>query len=318
MKILVIGGAGFIGSQVVRECLSAGHEIRVYTRPTHSLERLMDVVDRIEVVYGDFMDDHAVSEALQGVDAVVHSLSTTFPKTVIQSAAYDVMSNLLPTMRLLDHCLKLGIRNLTYLSSGGTVYGEARYIPIDENHPRTPISLYGLSKLTIENYLQFIAGVQPIAAKILRVSNPYGPSQNYYGVQGIVGVALGCLINHRPFTVFGDGQNLRDYIHVRDVARAVRLAVEHPDSLTVNIGTGVGTSITGLLDELEAAAGRPLERRFVPDRGIDVRRNVLANDLAQAELGWAPSYSLQEGLREVVAAVKELNTDTPPPCTTPT
>jgi UDP-glucose 4-epimerase len=306
MNILIIGGAGFIGSQVVRECLAAGHAVRVYTRPTHSMERLVDVLDRIEVRYGDFMDDHAVFEALQGMEAVVHSLSTTFPKTVLQSAAYDVMSNLLPTMRLLDHCLRLGIRNLTYLSSGGTVYGEARAIPISEDHPRTPISLYGLSKLTIENYLQFIAEVQPLSAKILRVSNPYGPSQNYYGVQGIVGVALGCLIHRRPFTIFGDGQNLRDYVHVTDVARAVRLAIEYPDNLTVNIGTSVGTSITKLLDELEAASGRVLERRFEPDRGIDVRRNVLSNARARTELGWDPSYTLHDGLREVVAAVKEL------------
>ena len=306
MKILVIGGAGFIGSQIVQECLAAGHSIRIYTRPTHSLERLVQTLDNIEVVYGDFMDDHAVFEALEGVEAVVHSLSTTFPKTVIQSAAYDVMSNLLPTMRLVDHCLKLGIRNLTYLSSGGTVYGEARYLPIDENHPREPISLYGLSKLTIENYLRFISELQSLAVKILRVSNPYGPSQNFYGIQGIVGVALGCFINHRPFSVFGDGLYLRDYIHVRDVAQAVRLAVEYPRNATLNIGTGVGTSILDLLDELESAVGRKLERKFVPDRGIDVRRNALDNRLAHEVLGWAPEYSLQDGLREVVASVKEM------------
>lgn len=306
MKILVIGGAGFIGSQIVQECLAAGHSVRIYTRPTHSMERLVKTLDNIEVVYGDFMDDHAVFEALEGVEAVIHSLSTTFPKTVIQSAAYDVMSNLLPTMRLVDHCLKLGIRNLTYLSSGGTVYGEARYLPIDENHPREPISLYGLSKLTIENYLRFISELQPIAVKILRVSNPYGPSQNFYGIQGIVGVALGCFINQRPFSVFGDGQYLRDYIHVRDVARAVRLAAEYQGNATLNIGTGVGTSILDLLTALESAVGRKLERKSVPDRGIDVRRNALDNRLAREVLGWTPDYSLQEGLREVVASVKEM------------
>jgi len=305
VKVLIIGGAGFIGSQVVQECLAAGHSVRVYTRPTHSLERLVKVLDEIEVSYGDFMDDHAVFEALEGIDAVVHALSTTFPKTVIQSAAYDVMSNLLPTMRLVDHCLKLKIHNLTFLSSGGTVYGEALYLPIDENHQRTPISLYGLSKLTIENYLRFISETQPIAVKILRISNPYGPSQNFYGVQGIVGVALGCLANNRPFTVFGDGQYLRDYIHVRDVARAVRLAVEHAGNATLNIGTGIGTSIPDLLDALESAAGRKLERKSVPDRGIDVRRNALDNRLTREVLGWTPEYSLQEGLREVVASARE-------------
>lgn len=305
MKILIIGGAGFIGSQVVQECLAAGHSVRVYTRPTHSLERLIKVLDNIEVVYGDFMDDHAVYEALEGVEAVVHSLSTTFPKTVIQSAAYDVMSNLLPTMRLVDHCQKLKIDNLTYLSSGGTVYGEARHLPIDENHPRTPISLYGLSKLTIENYLQFISELQPIKVKILRVSNPYGPSQNFYGVQGIVGVALGCLINKRPFSVFGDGLAQRDYIHVRDVARAVNLAIEYPGNATLNIATGVATSILDLLTELESAAGIRLARQIVPDRGIDVRRNALDNRLAREVLGWSPEYSLQAGLREVVHSVRK-------------
>lgn len=304
MNVLIIGGAGFIGSHIVRECLASGHVVKVYTRPTHSLKRLVDVQDSIEVAYGDFMDDHAVSEALHGIDAVVHTLSTTFPQTVTRSAAYDVMSNLLPMIRLLDHCLRFGIHNLTYLSSGGTVYGEAHKLPIDEEHPRNPISLYGLSKLTIENYLHFIAGMQGISAKILRVSNPYGPSQNYYGVQGIVGVALGCLIHQRPFTIFGDGENLRDYIHVADVARAVRLAIGYRSSLTANISTAVGTSIIGLLDELATVTERPLERCFQPDRGIDVRSNVLANQRARDELGWTPTYALRDGLRDVVSALK--------------
>ncbi|MGD9787005.1 MAG: NAD-dependent epimerase/dehydratase family protein [Sulfuricellaceae bacterium] len=306
MKVLVIGGAGFIGSNVVKELLLSGHAVRLYTRPTQSLGRLADQMEKVEVVHGDFMDDHAVSETLQGVDAVVHSLSTTFPKTVLQSAAYDVMSNLLPTMRLVDHCLKMGIHNLTYLSSGGTVYGEAEYVPIDEDHPRNPISLYGLSKLTIENYLRFISNVQPLSIKILRVSNPYGPSQNFFGVQGIVGVALGCLLHHRPFTIFGDGQNVRDYIHVVDVAHAVRLAVEHTANLTVNIGTGMGTTITGLLEQIELATGRTLDKVFLPDRGIDVRQNILDNRLAKEALGWTPRYSLSEGLQEVAASAMSL------------
>lgn len=300
MRVLIIGGAGFLGSGIARRCLAAGHQVRVLTRPTRSVVRLEDILGKIELHHGDFMDDHAISEALAGVDAVVHSLSTTFPKTVIASAAYDVMSNLLPTVRFVDICLRQNIRNITYLSSGGTIYGQARYLPIDEQHARTPLSLYGLSKLTIENYLHFIAQDQGLAVKTLRVGNPYGAEQNIYGVQGIVGVALGSLLRGRPFTIFGDGGNIRDYIAAEDVFDATLAAIEYPRSLVANIGTGQGTTILELLHMLEAAAGKRLAIEHLPDRGIDVRANVLDSSLAQRELGWQPRFSLAEGLAQVV------------------
>lgn len=301
MRILIIGGAGFLGSAIAGAALRAGHTVRILTRPTRSLERLIGILDRVEVVHGDFLDDHVVGEALAGVDAVVHSLSTTFPKTVVASAVYDVSTNLVPTMRLVDHCLRQGVRNLTYISSGGTVYGEARYLPIDEEHPREPLSLYGLSKLTIENYLRFIAREQKIAAKILRVSNPYGPSQNAFGVQGIVGVALGRMRRGLPVTLYGDGQHVRDYIDVRDVAVAISRAIEFPDSTVINIGTGVGTPLIDLVRSVGVAAGLDCRIDWAPDRGIDVRRNILAVDRARTLLGWTPTIPLAEGLREAVA-----------------
>lgn len=300
MRILIIGGAGFLGSNIAIEALKKGHSVRILTRPTRSLERLVTALDRVEVFHGDFLDDHVVGEALAGVDAVVHSLSTTFPKTVVASAVYDVSTNLVPTMRLVDLCIRHGVRNLTYLSSGGTVYGEARYLPIDEEHPRSPLSLYGLSKLTIENYLQFIAREQKLSAKILRVSNPYGPTQNAFGVQGIVGVALGRMRRGMPVTIFGDGQNIRDYIDVRDVADAVVRAIEYPESTVINIGTGVGTSIVDLVNLIAREAGVECRLEWAADRTIDVRRNILANTRAREQLGWTPSIALDEGIREAV------------------
>lgn len=307
MKILIIGGAGFLGSGIARHCVAAGHQVRVFTRPTRSLARLEDIIDNVEIVHGDFMDDHAVSEALTGIDAVVHSLSTTFPKTVVASAAYDVMSNLLPTIRLVDHCLKKDIRNITYLSSGGTVYGQAQYLPIDEQHPRAPLSLYGLSKLTIENYLHFIAKSQQLVVKILRIGNPYGIEQNIYGVQGIVGVALGAMLRKRPFTVFGDGKHVRDYIASDDVFRATVSAVEYPNTLIANIGTGRGTSIIELLELIQDAAKTALKIEFLPDRGIDVRENILDSSLAKKELAWAPLVTLDDGIADVVGMFKKQN-----------
>lgn len=294
-RVLVLGGAGFIGSNVVKALIARGLRPRVLTRPSRSMVNLRDVVDQIELIHGDFMDDNAVRAALHGMDTVFHLVTTTFPSMVQQSTQYDLLSNLLPTIHMLELARHKGVKRVVYASSGGTIYGEPQRTPIPEDHPLAPKSAYGQSKLTIENYLSFYARTTPLQVSILRLSNPYGPAQNAFGAQGLIGVAMGCARDGRPVKVFGEGRAVRDYLYIDDVVQAMLCAVEHPACI-VNVSSGEGRSVADVLAAVERASGRRIERQVVPEREGDVLANVLDNTRARALFDWQPRVGLDEGL----------------------
>lgn len=296
MTKLVLGGAGFIGGNLSRALVARGDRPRVFNRPSYALSNIEDIFSKIDLVSGDFMDDVALRKALDGVDTVYHLISTTFPSMTTESSVYDVLSNLLPTIRLLEICAASGVKKIVYASSGGTVYGEPLHIPIDEEHHRMPKSAYGQSKLTIENYLHFYARTTQVDVDILRISNPYGPGQNPFGVQGIIAVAMGCAQARRPLKLFGRGEAVRDYIFIDDVVRAMILAAEKPGSFTTNISSGVGYSVIEVVDAVERVAGRTIEKQFISPRGGDVLTNILANNRAREIYGWEPETILTDGL----------------------
>lgn len=296
MTKLVLGGAGFIGGNLSRALVAGGDRPRVFSRPSYALSNIEDIFSKIDLVYGDFMDDVALRKALDGVDTVFHLISTTFPSMTTESSVYDVLSNLLPTIRLLEICAASGVKKIVYASSGGTVYGEPLHIPIDEDHLRMPKSAYGQSKLTIENYLHFYARTTQIDVDILRISNPYGPGQNPFGVQGIIAVAMGCAQAKRPLKLFGKGEAVRDYIFIDDVVKAMILAAEKPGSFTANISSGIGYSVIEIVEAVERVVGRTIEKQFISPRGGDVLTNILANNRAHEVYGWKPETGLADGL----------------------
>jgi UDP-glucose 4-epimerase len=296
MTKLVLGGAGFIGGHLSRALVDRGDRPRIFNRPSYALSNIEDILGKIDLVYGDFMDDVILRKALDGVDTVYHLISTTFPSMTTESSVYDVLSNLLPTIRLLEICAESGVKKIIYASSGGTVYGEPLRIPIDEDHIRTPKSAYGQSKLTIENYLHFYARTTQLDIDILRISNPYGPGQNPFGVQGIVAVAMGCAQANRPLKVFGKGETVRDYIFIDDVVKAMILSAEKPGSFITNISSGIGYSVIEIIDAVERVAGRTIEKQFISPREGDVLTNVLANNRAREIYGWEPVTGLTDGL----------------------
>lgn len=296
MTKLVLGGAGFIGGNLSRALVARGDCPRVFSRPSYALSNIEDIFSKIDLVYGDFMDDVALRKALDGVDTVFHLISTTFPSMTTESSVYDVLSNLLPTIRLLEICAASGVKKIVYASSGGTVYGEPLHIPVDEDHLRMPKSAYGQSKLTIENYLHFYARTTQIDVDILRISNPYGPGQNPFGVQGIIAVAMGCAQARRPLKLFGKGEAVRDYIFIDDVVKAMILAAEKPGSFTANISSGIGYSVVEIVEAVERVTGRTIEKQFIFPRGGDVLTNILANNRAHEIYGWKPETGLAAGL----------------------
>ena len=299
-RVLVLGGAGFIGANLVRALVAQGQRPRVLTRPSRSVAALRGQLGAVDLINGDLMDDVVVRAALTGVDTVFHLITTTFPNMVVQSSNYDLLSNLLPTIRVLELARELGVKRIVYASSGGTIYGEPRSVPIDEDHPLAPKSPYGQSKLTIENYLSFYGRTTPLEVCILRLSNPYGPGQNPFGVQGLVAVAMGCALDGRPISIYGEGTAVRDYIYIDDVVDAMlRAAVRTPAVL--NVSSGVGQSVKQVLDAIDRISGRPLQRLALPARAGDVQANVLDNRRARQWLDWAPNTALDEGLRRTWA-----------------
>lgn len=293
---VILGGAGFIGSNLARALVARGDSPRIFTRPSFDVLNVEDILDRIDLVYGDFMDDVALREATQGVDTVFHLVSTTFPGMTLESSVYDLLSNLLPTIRLVETCLSNNVRKIVYASSGGTIYGEPQATPIVEDHSLMPKSSYGQSKLTIENYLRFYSRVSSLDVDILRISNPYGPGQNPLGVQGIVAVAMGCTFFDRPLRIFGQGETVRDYIYVDDVIEMMLLSCDRPGSHLVNVSSGEGHSVMDIIAMIEETSGRVIRKEFVPARHGDVAVSILSSDRAREVFGWEAKVDMREGL----------------------
>lgn len=297
MKIAILGGGGFIGSAIADRLLKDGHELRIFERSRVERYRQFPGNGRVEWLSGDFMSVHDVGRAIDGVDVVLHLVGTTLPKNSNDDMVYDVESNLVTTLKLLGAMVDKQVGRIVFISSGGTVYGNPAYLPIDEDHPTEPRVSYGITKLAIEKYLLLYQQLYGIKANILRVANPFGERQRIETAQGAVGVFLSRAIQNQPVEIWGDGSVTRDYIYVGDVAEAFARAVNYEGTKSVfNISSGIGTSLNELIDMIERVVGREIVRHYLPARPFDVPVSVLDNTLARQELGWAPQLELEAGI----------------------
>lgn len=302
MKITIFGGGGFIGSAIADRLLKDSHELRIFERPRVEPYRQFTNNERVEWLTGDFMSVHDVSRAIDGVDVVLNLVSTTLPKSSNDDPVYDVQTNLVSTLQLLDAMVAKHVRKIVFISSGGTVYGNPTYLPIDENHPTEPRVSYGITKLAIEKYLLLYQSLHGIKANILRVANPYGEHQRVETAQGAVGVFLSKAIQKQPLEIWGDGSVTRDYLYISDVADAFARAVDYDGTKSVfNISSGIGTSLNELIDMIEHVLGHSVVRQYRPGRAFDVPISVLDNSLARQELGWEPIIGLEEGIVKTAA-----------------
>lgn len=310
MKFIIFGGGGFIGSTIADRLLLDGHELRIFERPRVTPYRKFVESERVEWITGDLSSTHDVSDAIYGVDVVLHLVWTTLPKSSNDDPIYDVQSNVVATLQMLNAMVAHNVRKIVFISSGGTVYGNPMYLPIDEKHPTDPLVSYGITKLAIEKYLQMYSHLHGIRAITLRVANPYGERQRIETAQGAVGVFLHHAIKGLPIEIWGDGSVTRDYIHVSDVAEAFVRAVKYSGAKSCfNISSGVGTSLNELIGMLEDVLGKSIEIRYLPSRPFDVPVSVLSNDLARNELEWVPSISMLGGIARVAGWMKrELET----------
>ncbi len=299
---LILGGGGFIGKAVASAVLADGWAVRVFDRLGAESPLKLEGATGIDWVPSDFQNSAELAHALDGADAVVHLISTTLPKASNEAPAHDVETNVIATLRLLALMVERHIRKIVFASSGGTVYGIPRVIPIPEDHPTCPEVSYGIAKLMIEKYLYLygrLYGLQPI---ILRIANPYGAGQRADRAQGAVAAFLYHALRDEPLDIWGDGSVTRDYLHVCDVARAFVCALHYEGTHQIfNIGAGSGLSLNELVTSIELHLGHRLSRRYLPGRSFDVPINVLDNTLARTELHWTPSIKFPEGLRMTIA-----------------
>lgn len=300
-KHLILGGAGFIGGKLTRALVAKGERPKVFTRPNSSISNLEDILDQIDIVYGDFREDVELCKVLKGIDTVFHLISSIGPRRSLESSLYDVESNLVPTIHLVENCLANGVRKIVFASSGGTIYGEPEITPIPEDHPLLPKSIYGQSKLTIENLLNFYARSTGLEVNILRISNPFGPGQNPSKPQGIVAVAMDCAYYERVLKIYGKGEAVRDYIYIDDVAEAMLLVAESSGSSIVNISSGIGQSVMDIVQAIEEISGWTIRKEFVPNCSSDVKANILDKKRIYDVYGWYPKVEFKDGLTRTLA-----------------
>ena len=302
MNYLVLGGAGFIGSHVVDALLAAGHRVRVFERPGCDLENLSTVLDRVELHYGDFTkieeDAGALAQALEGIDLVIHLVSTVLPASSNLNPLYDIETNLKSTVNLLEEAVKKGVKKVVFASSGGQVYGPSPVLPIHEDSLTDPLSSYGIIKLTTEKYLKLFHHLHGLDYTVLRIANPYGERQKISGAQGAVAVFLGRIKSGEAIEIWGDGSVARDYLYIADLTKAILLACENSASEKLfNVGFGSPCSLNQLIDLLQDVSGRKVEVFYKDSRACDSKVNYLDCSRARKVLGWQPQYSFREGLQ---------------------
>jgi UDP-glucose 4-epimerase len=298
MKInaLVLGGNGFIGSHLVDRLLLEGHTVRVFDKyEEHYRKPIPDVDYR----FGDFGNRGLLAESLEGVDVVFHLVSTTLPKTSNDDPAFDVQSNVVESIYLLEKCILTGVKKVVFVSSGGTVYGKPLTLPVQEDDPTNPLCSYGISKLTIEKYLALFHQLYNLDYVVVRPSNPYGNRQNPSGIQGAITVFLGKAARNEKIEIWGDGEIVRDYIFISDLVEGIiRASQYHTASRVFNLGSGSGQSLNKILSIIRNVTGNELRVNYTKMRSFDVPKIFLDIRRAQKELSWEPHTSLETGIKK--------------------
>ncbi|WP_181351276.1 NAD-dependent epimerase/dehydratase family protein [Thalassobacillus sp. CUG 92003] len=304
MKVLVTGGAGFIGSHIVEELIDSHYEVVVVDNlVTGHMKNLLPQVKFYNQDIRKNLDDLFAKEK---PDYVIHQAAQVSVSQSFTDPLYDCEENIVATLNILQSSAKHKVKKVVFASTAA-VYGNPSYLPIDEAHHVQPISFYGLTKAHAEKYIKLFAHTHNLEFSILRYANVFGPRQDAHGEAGVVALFIEKLIRGEPPVIFGDGKQTRDFVFVKDVARANVAALENGKNEIFNIGTGQETSINEIIDQLAITLGRPIQATLHEAREGDIRSSVLQNYRAQSMLRWEPCYSLREGLLQTVQFYKQEN-----------
>ncbi len=302
-RILVTGGAGFIGSHVADAYLAAGHQVWIVD--DLSSGRRSNLPEAATFVEMDIRDPR-MRDLFREVrfDLVNHHAAQIDVRVSVANPAKDAGINLLGLLNITEAAAEVGTQRVVFVSSGGVVYGEPETIPTPETAPKAPMSPYGVTKLGGEYYLGYYRQVRGLEYVALRYSNVFGPRQDPHGEAGVVAIFCNRLLSGQALTIFGDGEQTRDYVYVKDVVAANMLVSDLElapgdglEARAFNVGTGVETSVLRLAKVLEGIAGSTLERNYEAARAGELQRSALDASTIRSR-GWAPSFTLEQGLRE--------------------
>ncbi len=295
MKILVTGGAGFIGSQIVDALIEKG--IRTAIIDNLSTGKKENINPKATFYQADIRDK-AIKEIFEKErpDIVFHEAAQASVRLSVADPCMDADINIVGSLNIIENCRVYGVKKIIFASSGGAIYGEQESFPAPEPHPTRPLSPYGAAKLSIEHYLEYYRLVFGLPYVALRYSNVYGPRQDPFGEAGVVAIFTSQMLRGETPTVNGDGGQTRDYVFVKDVVAANIAAMEKEVSGVFNIGTGKETSVNGLYEIIKNKAGYPGDKKHGPAKTGEQYRSVLDASLAKKSLDWNASVSLEEGL----------------------
>ena len=303
---LILGGSGFIGRHVALLLARAGNRVTVVARGIPDFKfptEVTDYIEQVRVELGSADWDALVTN----VDVVHHYAWSSVPASANANPAGDLLINMSSTLGLLDALMRRGGGRVVFASSGGTVYGKLRTIPVDEETPLAPITAYGASKATAEIYLKLYRQMYGLDCRIARIGNPYGPGQDPNRGLGAISTFVHRALKGSEITIWGSGETVRDYVHISDVASCLIALACSPWSDTdfvFNIGSGVGISLNEIVAELEMRLGRLIRVRRTETRPFDVPVSVLAIDRARRILDWCPKLSFSEGIKCTLADIE--------------
>jgi len=301
--VLVIGGGGFIGRNLLNRLLSMN--IRIRCLDCRKIPWMDSSIDFIE---GDFAESSIIERAVEGCDVIIHLVSTVLPKTSNDDPEYDISTNLIGTVRLIQYAVKHNVHKFIFMSSGGTVYGISQNLPISENHPNNPLCSYGIVKLAIEKYLNLAHQLKNLNTCSVRLTNPYGYYQRGDISQGAIAVFCHRALHGIPIEVWGDGSVRRDFIYIDDVIDALQEMIQTERQIgEINIGSGSTASIKEIISSIQQELNLELKVIYKPPRDFDVPDICLDIKKAQQILGWNPKTPLTQGIKKTLEWQQSLN-----------